>query len=323
MKTRKLGATPLNLSVVGLGTWPMANTDEFGWGPQDDKVSVEVIAKAMDLGINWIDTAPIYGLGHSEEVLGKALKGMKKKPIIATKALFMWNQSGKVLLRMDRERVKYQCELSLKTLGIDVIDMYMVHWPFCAEYLEEGWETFVELKKEGKIRFLGVSNFNVQQMEMLKPIHPVEYLEPPYSMLERGIESSQVEYCRKNNIGIVNYSSLERGLLAGVPFSLKDLGPKDERHRSPHFSEPMFSIDLKFGQSLAQLAKKSGHTAAQMAIAWNLRLPEITSALTGPRTIAQIEETVKAADWQLSKDELNTIETMLAERKEALKAAQK
>jgi aryl-alcohol dehydrogenase-like predicted oxidoreductase len=323
MKTRKLGATPLNLTTVGLGTWPMADTDAFGWGKQDDSVSIKTIHCAMELGINWIDTAPIYGLGHSEEVLGKALKGLSKKPIIATKALFMWNSAGKVLMRLDRERVRYQCELSLKTIGIDVIDMYMIHWPFCAEYIEEGWETLAEMVKEGKVRHIGVSNFSVQQMEMIKPIHPVEFLEPPYSILERGAENGLLEYCEKNNIGVVTYSSLQQGMLAGKNFSLNSLGPNDERHRSAHFSEPTFGIDLKFGQELNRLAQKSGHTAAQMAIAWNLHRPEVTSALTGPRAPAEIEDTSKGNDWQLSADDLASVESLLAKRQEWLKAAQK
>jgi aryl-alcohol dehydrogenase-like predicted oxidoreductase len=323
MKTRKLGATPLNLTTVGLGTWPMAAADAFGWGPQDDNVSIKTIHRALELGINWVDTAPIYGLGHSEEVLGKALKGMSKKPIIATKALFMWDKNGKVLLRLDEPRVRYQLELSMKTIGVDVIDMYMIHWPFAAEYIEEGWETLAKLKKEGKVRHIGVSNFSVEQMEMIKPIHPVEFLEPPYSILERGAETGLLDYCGKNNIGVVTYSSLQQGLLAGKPFPLSNLGPRDERHRSPHYAEPMFSIDLKFGQDLGLIAKKSGHTAAQMAIAFNLRRPEVTSALTGPRAVAEIEDTVKGNDWQLTKEEIAEIDKLLEKRQESLKKAQK
>jgi aryl-alcohol dehydrogenase-like predicted oxidoreductase len=211
MKTRKLGSTPLNLTTVGLGTWPMANTEEFGWGPQDDKVSIKVIHRALERGINWIDTAPIYGLGHSEEVVGKALKGLSKKPIIATKALFFWKPGEKVILRLDRERVRQQCEQSMQRMGIDFIDMYMIHWPFCVEYIEEGWETLAELVKEGKVGYIGVSNFNVQQMEMLKPIHPVAFLEPPYSILERCAEDGLLDYCGKNNIGVITYSSLQQG----------------------------------------------------------------------------------------------------------------
>jgi aryl-alcohol dehydrogenase-like predicted oxidoreductase len=321
MKTRKLGSTPLNLSVVGLGTWPMANTEEFGWGPQNDRDSIATIHRALELGINWIDSAPIYGLGHSEEVVGMALKGLAKKPIIATKALFYWKPGGKVVLRLDRERVRRQCELSMKRLGVDVIDMYMIHWPFCVEYIEEGWETLGKLVKEGKVRYIGVSNFSVQQMEMLKPIHPIAFLEPPYSIIERGVEDGLLDYCRQNNIGVITYSSLQQGLLAGVPYKLNSLLAKDERRRGPHFKEPEWSINMQLGYDLAALAKKQGRTAAQMSIAWNLWRPEVTSAITGPRDHSQIEDTAKAADWQLTKEDLDSIEKLLAKRKEALAAA--
>ena len=321
MKTRKLGSTSLDLSVVGLGTWPMANTEEFGWGPQSDQVSINTIHRGLALGINWIDSAPIYGLGHSEVVVGEALKGMSRKPIIATKALFYWKPGQKVVLRLDRERVRRQCELSMKRLGVDVIDMYMIHWPFCAEYLEEGWETMAKLVKEGKVRYIGVSNFSVQQMEMLKPIHPVAYLEPPYSMIERGTEDGLLPYCRENNIGVITYSSLQQGLLAGIPYKLDSLLPKDERRRGPHFKEPEWGINMQLGYDLAALAKKSGHTAAQMSIAWNLRRPEVTSAITGPRDPSQIEDTVKAANWQLTGEDLDAIEKLLVKRKAALAAA--
>ena len=320
MKTRKLGPTPLNLSTVGLGTWPMAGTDKFGWGPQSDKDTIDTVHRAVELGVNWIDAAPIYGLGQAEEKVGKALKGLSKKPIIATKALFMWKPNGIPILRLDRERVRQQCEGSMKRLGIDFIDMYMIHWPFCADYIEEAWETFTELIKEGKIGYIGVSNFSIQQMEMLKPIHPVAFLEPPYSMLERGVETELLDYCGKNNIGVITYSSLQQGLLAGVPINKDKLGPNDVRQKSPHYKEPEFNINLKLGQELAALAKKQGHTAAQLAIAWNLRRPEVTSAITGPRVPSEIEDTSKAADWQLTKEDIAAVEALLAKRLETLKA---
>jgi aryl-alcohol dehydrogenase-like predicted oxidoreductase len=262
-------------------------------------------------------------VGRAEIMVGKALKGVSKKPILATKALFMWNDKGIPQLRLDKWRVREQWELSAKSIGVEYFDMYMIHWPFCAEYLEEAWETFVVLKKEGKIGHLGVSNFTVQQMEMFKPIHPVEFLEPPYSMLERGIEEETLAYCGKNNIGIVTYSSLQQGLLAGKPIDISKFGPEDVRRRSPHFIEPQFSINQKFGQELVTLAKKYGKTAAQFAIAWNLRLPEVTSAITGPRTPAEIEETVKASEMTLTKEEIDACENLLKKRQETLKPPKK
>ena len=323
MKTRKLGASSLNLSVVGLGSWPFSNTDQFGWGPQDEKDTIATVHRAMELGINWIDAAPIYGLGRSEAALGKALKGLKKKPIIATKALFMWNEQGIPRLRLDKFRVREQCEGSMKRLGIDFIDMYMIHWPFCWDYVEEGWETLAELKKEGKVGCIGVSNFSVQQMETIRPIAPVEFLEPPYSMLERGFEDELMGYCGKNNIGVITYSSLQQGLLTSTPADVNKLTPKDCRRTSQQFKEPNYTINLKIGPALETLAKKSGHTAAQLAIAWNLRRPEVTSAITGPRKPAEIEDTVKAAEWTLTKAEIDAVEAILATRALELKAATK
>jgi len=319
MKTRKLGSTPLNLSVVGLGTWPFSNTDHFGWGPQSDKDTIETVHRAMDLGINWIDEAPIYGQGQSEINLGKALKGLSKKPIIATKALFMWKPDTTPLMRLDRENVRKQCEMSMKRMGIDFIDMYMIHWPFCADYLEEGWETLAELVKEGKVGYIGVSNFSAEQMEKLKPIHPVAFLEPPYSMLERGAENGLLEYCGKNNIGVITYSSLQQGLLTNMPPDINKLTPKDVRRTSPHYKEPEYSLNLKLSAELLAFAKKSGHTVAQLGIAWNLRRPELTSAITGPRTPAEIEDSSKGADWQLTPEDIAEVEKMLANRVETLK----
>jgi aryl-alcohol dehydrogenase-like predicted oxidoreductase len=211
----------------------------------------------------------------------------------------------------------------MKRLGIDFIDMYMIHWPFAIEYVEEGWETLAELKKEGKVGQIGVSNFSVEQMEMIKPIHPVAFLEPPYSMLERGVEQGILDYCGKNNIGVITYSSLQQGLLTNTPPDINKLTPKDVRRTSPHFKEPEYSINLKLGPELTAIAKKSGHTAAQMAIAWNLRRPEVTSAITGPRVPSEIDDTSKAADWQLTKEDIAAVEALLAKRFETLKALPK
>ena len=323
MKTRRLGNSDLNLTTVGIGTWPMSGSGRTGWGPQDDKDSITSIRRGLERGINWIDTAPNYGLGHSEEVVGKAIKGISPKPIIATKCLFMWRPDGKTILRLDRERVRIQCENSLKRLDIDTIDMYMIHWPMCIEYLEEAWETFVELKKEGKIRNIGVSNFSIEQMELLKAIHPIAFLEPPYSMLERGVEEGLLDYCGKNGMGVVVYSPLQQGLLTGAVQSVDGFAPDDVRRRSPHFKEPEFSANLKLAQELAPIAKKHGRTLAQLAIAWVLRRPEVTSAITGPRVPSEIEDTIKAGEWEIPKEDIAAIEKLLAKRQEALAAAQK
>jgi len=211
----------------------------------------------------------------------------------------------------------------MKRLGIDFIDMYMIHWPLCVDYIEEGWESLAELKKEGKVGEIGVSNFSIEQMEMIKPIHPVAFLEPPYSMLERDAENGLLQYCGKNNIGVITYSSLQQGLLTNTPADINKLTPEDVRRNNPHFKAPEYSINLKLGPELTAIAKKSGHTAAQLAIAWNLRRPEVTSAITGPRVPSEIEDTSKAADWQVTREDIAAVEALLTKRLETLKALPK
>ena len=323
MKTRKLGATNLNLTTVGIGTWPMSGAGRTGWGPQDDNESIAAIHRGLELGINWIDTAPNYGLGHAEEVVGKALKGLSKKPLISTKCLFMWKPDGKVYMRLDRERVRIQCENSMKRMGIDFIDMYMIHWPNPIEYVEEGWETLAELQKEGKVGVIGVSNFTVEQMEMIKPVHPIGFLEPPYSMLERNAENGLLDYCGKNNIGVVTYSSLQQGLLTGTIKTIENFAPEDVRRRSAFFKEPAFAANVKFAEELAPIAAKYGRTSAQLAVAWILRRPEVTSAITGPRKPSEIEDNIKGGDWVLSREDIAAVEKLLVKRQEALSALPK
>ena len=318
MKTRRLGNTDLQLTTVGIGTWPMGGPGKVGWGPQDDQDSISSIRNGLERGINWIDTAPIYGLGHAEEVVCKAIKGISPRPIIATKCGMMWKSDGTPVWRLDKDRVRIQCENSLKRLGLDNIDMYMIHWPIPAEYIEEAWETFTELIKEGKIRYIGVSNCTIEQMEILKTIHPVSFLEPPYSMLERKVEDGLLEYCQKNNMGVVVYSPLEQGLLTGALKSADDLALDDFRRSRPQFQEPIFSANIKLVQELNPIAKRYHRSIAQLAIAWVLRRPEITSAITGPRLPTEIEDTIKAGEWELTKKDITEIEGLLTKREKVL-----
>jgi aryl-alcohol dehydrogenase-like predicted oxidoreductase len=312
LKTRRLGMTPLNLTTIGIGSWVMGGPYKFGWGPQDDQDSINAIHRGLELGINWIDTAPNYGLGHAEEVVGKAIKGMSSRPIISTKCATMWKPDGTSVMRLDRERVRIQCENSLKRLGIDTIDMFMMHWPKPVEYIEEAWETFTALINEGKIRYIGVSNFSIEQMELLKPIQHIDFLQPPYSMLERSVEEGLLDYCRKNNIGVIAYSPLQQGLLTGAINSIAQLAPDDVRRIRPHFQEPEFSENLKLVGKLALIAKKYDRSVAQLAIAWVLRRPEVTSAIVGARVPSQIEETFAAGDWELTREDIIAVEKLLA-----------
>jgi len=317
MKTRKLGWTDLNLSIIGLGTWAIGGGKwKFSWGPQDDRDSISAIQRALELGINWIDTAAVYGLGHSEEIVGKAIRGLRKKPIIATKCERVWDKGGNISGRLKKKSIRSEIEASLKRLKIEVIDLYQIHWPEPDEDIEEAWTTLGDLIKEGKIRYGGVSNFNLQQLKRVQPIHPVASLQPPYSMLESGIEKKILPYCSAKNIGVVTYSPMQKGLLTGkfTRERVKNLPEDDHRRRDPRFQEPELSANLKLVENLRSIAEKSGRTVAQLAIAWILRRPEVTAAIVGARRPSQIEETVVAGDWMLSKEDIAGIDVLLEKR---------
>jgi len=234
MKLRQLGPSDLHLTPVGLGTWAMGGGDwKFGWGPQDDALSVRTIHEAIDLGINWLDTAPVYGLGHCEDVVGRALKELKgRRPIISTKCERCWEADGTIVPRLKRASIHREIEDSLRRLGVDVIDMYQIHWPQPDEDIEEGWSAIAELVKAGKVRWAGVSNFNVAQLKRLQPIHPVAFLQPPYSMINRSIEAEIIPYCEANDIGLIPYSPMQKGLLSGkVTRAWVDALPATDRYR--------------------------------------------------------------------------------------------
>ena len=324
MRTRKLGWTGLNLSVIGLGTMAIGGGDwSYGWGPQDDRESIAAILRALDKGVNWIDTAPIYGCGHSEEIVGKAIKGLSSKPIIATKCGLHCDKAGDIIFRLSRESIRSEVEASLRRLNIDVIDLYQIHWPNPDRDIEEAWDTIGELVKEGKVRYAGVSNFNIEQLKRIQSIHPVASLQPPYSMLERDIEDKMLDYCRENNMGIIVYSPMQQGLLSGkfTRERLQNLPAGDLRHRDPHFQEPQFSANLELAEGLYPIAQKSGRTVAQLAIAWVLRRPEVTAAIVGTRRPSQIEETVLAGNWVLSGEDISAVDRLIDKRERALNLA--
>lgn len=321
METRELGWTDLNLSTIGLGTWALGGGGyEFGWGPQDDKESIATIRHALELGINWIDTAPVYGLGRSEEVVGKALKGLRDQPIIATKCSLVWDEDGEISNCLKKESIRSEVEASLRRLRIDVIDLYQIHWPTTEEEIEEAWGTIGDLIKEGKVRYAGVSNFNVNQLKCIQPIHPVASLQPPYSMVERGIEEELLDYCAANDIGVIVYSPMQKALFTGKVTRewVQNLPHDDHRREDPHFQEPKLSANLEVVEGLRSMAQKSGRTVAQLAIAWVLRRPEVTAAIVGARRPSQIEETVLAGEWVLSKEDIAAIQMLLDKRQKAL-----
>ncbi len=315
MQTRKLGYSDLNITNIGLGTWAIGGGGwKFAWGPQDDKESITAIRKAIDVGINWIDTAALYGLGHSEEIVGKAVKDMKEKPIIATKCCRCWDEKRKIFNSLKKDSIRSEVEASLKRLRVDVIDLYQIHHPSPDEEIEEGWDTIAMLIKEGKIRYGGVSNFSIEQLKRIQPIHPVASLQPPYSMLEREVEDELLSYCEKNNIGVICYSPMQRGLLSGK-FSkerVQNLPKDDHRRKNIQFQEPQLSKNLKLVESLKPIAAKNNITLAQLVLAWVLRRKEVTAAIVGARSQSQIQETAAAGDVKLTRDDIGVIEELFS-----------
>jgi len=321
MQTNRLGWTDLELTTIGLGTWAMGGGGwSFAWGPQDDEESISTIHRTIELGINWIDTAPVYGLNHAEKVVGKALKGLKEKPIIATKCGRVWDEDGNISGCLKKDSIHSEVEESLGRLGIDVIDLYQIHWPIPDEDIEEAWGAIADLIREGKVRYGGVSNFSVEQLKRIHPIHPVASIQPPYSILVRDIEHELLSFCEENNIGVIAYSPMQKGLLTGTFTSerMQNLPEDDHRRRDPMFQEPELSNNLAFVEKLYSIAEKKGKTVAQLAISWVLRRPEVTAAIVGARHPFQIEETVVAGELMLSKEDIVAIDILLDERKKSL-----
>ena len=321
MQTKQLGQTDLELTVIGLGTWAMGGPWQYGWGPQNDRQAIATILTALDKGINWIDTAPIYGLGHSEELIAKALKQTSMKPIIATKCGLLWDDKGRKIYCLKPKSIREECHASLKRLNVEVIDLYQIHWNQPDEDIEDAWEEMTKLVDEGKVRYIGVSNFTIPQIERIKQIAPVASLQPLYNMLHREIENEILNYCTQQKIGVITYSPMAKGLLTGK-FSQERLAAlplDDHRRRNADFQEPLFTATLELVEQLKQIALQSGRTCAQLAIAWVLRRSEITAAIVGARRPDQIAETVLAADWTLTDDLIEEIEKLLAKHQEKIK----
>lgn len=325
MQFRTLGPSGLKISVIGLGTWAIGGGDwKFGWGDQDEAAAIGAIVRAVELGINWIDTAAIYGEGRSEILVAKAMQAIpvSDRPLIATKCGRVALGNGEIGKCLRRESVIAECEASLKRLNTDCIDWYQMHWPEPDEEIEEGWQTLVELKQQGKVRHIGVSNHSVAQMKRLQAIHPITSLQPPYSMIARDIETEILPFCGEQNIGVVCYSPMGKGLLTGT-FSAERvaaLSSKDHRSKDPRFQSPQLEINLEFVATLETLATSLGWSVTDVAIVWTLRHPELTSAIVGARSPQQIEQTVTAGDRVLSAANIEIIRQALARRDEQLEA---
>ena len=321
MRYKKLGDSELNLSVIGLGTWAIGGEGwQYSWGPQNDALSIKTIYHALDLGINWIDTAAVYGLGHSEEVIGKALKGMSQKPIIATKCSRKQDETGKLYSELKRQSIIQEAEDSLRRLDVEIIDLYQIHWPKPEEDIEEAWITVSQLIKEGKVRYGGVSNFYVEHMQRCQAIAPIASLQPPYNMIVRYIEDNILDYCGDNNIGVISYSPMYKGLFTGA-FSrqrMETMPDSDHRKFDPEFLEPKLNANLQLVDALKTLAASKDISVAQLAIAWTQRHPQMTAAIVGGRKPEQLDETAAAGDIVLSQEDIALIDEFLSKRDEAI-----
>jgi aryl-alcohol dehydrogenase-like predicted oxidoreductase len=318
MRYKPLGNSDLTFSVVGFGTWPISGSGWVGsWGTQDDRESIQTIITAYEAGINWIDTAPDYGIGHSEEVVGMALREMKEKPYIATKVGLHWDENRNRFHSLRRESVMREVENSLRRLGTETIDLYQIHWPVRGddEQTLEGWETISRLIEQGKVRYAGLSNCSVHLMRKAQAIHPITSLQPPYNMLQREIEAEILPFCKEHSIGVLCYGTLVKGILTGKynHEKIKNFTGDDHRRNGRLFQEPHFSAILDLVAKLQPIACRNGKSLAQLAIAWILRRKEVTAAIVGARSPAQIQETAKAADWELSATDVDEIEQYLLE----------
>lgn len=308
---KKLGNSDLEISALGVGAWAMGGGGwTFGWGAQDDADSASAIRAAIDAGMNWIDTAAVYGLGHSEEIVGKVLKELPRKPYIFTKCERRWDENGKIFPSLKADSIRQECENSLRRLGVDVIDLYQLHWPEPEADIEEGWTEMARLKSEGKVRWIGVSNFNAEQMKRAQKIAPITSLQPPYSLLVRKVEPEILPFARQNNIGVIVYSPMRAGLLTGKMTKERaaKLPEDDWRRRDKDFQEPKLSDNLKLVELLKTIAQARGCTPGEVALAWTLHNPAVTAAIVGLRRPDQVEGVKGALTIRLSPDEVAQIE---------------
>jgi aryl-alcohol dehydrogenase-like predicted oxidoreductase len=311
---RQLGNSDLRLTPIGYGAWAIGGGNwEFAWGAQDDDESVRTIERALDAGINWIDTAAIYGLGHSEGVVARALRNSSSKPHVFTKCSMRWDENRQIYRNLKAASLQEELENSLRRLNVDAIDLYQIHWPNPEDEIEEGWETLARFKEEGKVRYIGVSNFNVEQMKRAQKIAPITSLQPPYSLLRRDIETDILPFCEAHNIGIINYSPMVSGLLSGKMTAerIGKLPADDWRRRSPNFNEPKLSRNLRLVELLREIGKEHNVEPGVVAIAWTLRVPAITAAIVGARRPDQVDGILPAAIFRLSPAEIARIEAFL------------
>src|ERR1035437_1173858 len=317
MIKKKLGNSGLEITIIGFGAWAIGGAGyDFGWGHQEDNESFDAIIRALELGINWIDTAAIYGLGHSEEIVAEALSRWKgNKPYVFTKCSMVWDNEKNITLSHNPDSIRKECEASLKRLNVDSIDLYQMHWPpkNNDDKIEPAWEMMAKLKEEGKVRWIGVSNFNVAQLKRAMKIAPVTSLQPPYNLINRKYESEILPFCKENNIGVIVYSPMSSGLLTGT-FSKEraaKLPDDDWRSKSPNFLEPRLNKNLELAGLLKSIGKKYERNAGEIAIAWVLKNPAVTAAIVGARNVKQVNGVMKAGDIKLSNEDILELENFI------------
>ena len=314
METRILGNSDIAITAVGYGAWAIGGPGwEYAWGPQSDEDSIAAIRRALELGVNWVDTAAVYGLGHSEEVVSRALAGWTgARPYVFTKCGLRWDGQGKIYRSLRGNSVRRECEESLRRLRVDVIDLYQIHWPpeDNGAELEEGWAALTALKREGKVRWIGLSNFNVEQIKRAQVIESVTSLQPPYSLVRRGVERDILPFCKEEGIGVIVYAPMASGLLTGAMTQERVfvLPADDWRRRSSEFNEPNLSRNLGLVEKLQAVAKRHGRSPGEAAIAWTLRNPAVTGAIVGARSALQAEGVMRAAELHLNDEEISEIE---------------
>ena len=312
MQKKRLGNSDLEISPIGIGAWAIGGGGwMFGWGPQEDDESIRAIHAALDRGVNWIDTAAVYGFGHSEEVVAKALQGRANRPYVFTKCSRLRGENGQLRGVLKADSIRQECEDSLRRLKVDVIDLYQIHWPQPDEDVEEGWSMLAHLREQGKIRWAGVSNFNVAQLERAARIAPVTSLQPPYSAISPEVETETLPHCLKRQIGVIVYSPMKSGLLSGKMTRERVAGfPEDDfRRRAVAFQEPSLTANLKLADAMKAVGARHGRSAGEVAVAWTLRNPAVTGAIVGMRSAQQAEEILGAMEFRLNAEDLAEIDS--------------
>ena len=309
--TVQLGSTGLAITRIGFGAWALGGGDwEFGWGDQDDSESIDTIGHALALGINWIDTAAGYGFGHSEQVVGRAIAGLRPAPHVFTKCGLVEGPGRTVLRSLERDSIRRECEASLARLGVEAIDLYQIHWPRPPEDIEQGWSALVQLRDEGLVRHIGVSNFTVPQLAAIGAIAPVQTLQPPYSLISRGAEEELLPYAQREAIGVIVYSPMGSGMLTGAMTRerIERLPDNDWRKRSDNFNEPRLGDNLATAERVGAVAQRLGVSSGAVAIAWTLRNPAVDAAIVGMRRPDQADELIAGASLELSDEDAAEIE---------------